>query len=435
MDARRILIKLRDGAAPSAAELAWFAEGLASGAVTDAQAGAFAMAVCGHGLGDRGRVALTQAMRASGSVLDWDLPGPIVDKHSTGGLGDCVSLLLAPILAETGAFVPMISGRALGHTGGTLDKLEAIPGFRVDQDERSFRRIVREVGAAIVAATRDLAPADRRLYAVRDVTGTVESVDLITASILSKKLAAGLEALVLDVKCGSGAFMEREEDARSLAEALVATANGAGCKTSALLTDMDQPLARSAGNAVEVAEVMATLSDPKPSRLVEVTLALAGEVLALSGAAGTAAEGAETARDALVSLRALERFGRLVAAQGGPSDFADAWRYHLPEAPVIEEVAPNVAGHVAAIDGRALGQIVIELGGGRLTGHEKIDVRVGVSGLPAIGEPVDPGTPLARIHAADEASAARAASELVRAIRIKPEPRTPPDLIRARIAV
>ncbi len=434
MDARSIIIGLRDGTPPSAEALAWFARGLASGAVSDAQAGAFAMAVCLNGLGEAGRVALTEAMRDSGEVLRWDLPGPVVDKHSTGGLGDCVSLLLAPILAECGVFVPMISGRGLGHTGGTLDKLEAIPGFRVDQDEAAFRRIVRAEGAAIVAASADLAPADRRLYAVRDVSGTVESIDLITASILSKKLAAGLGALVLDVKAGSGAFMATEEDALALAEALVATANGAGCKTSALLTDMDQPLSRNVGNAVEVVDVMATLSDPRPSRLVEVTLALCGEVLALSGSAATPEEGAVAARDALVSGRALARFGRMVTAQGGPADFAECWRYHLPEAPVIEEVLPEEEGVVAAIDGRALGMLVIEMGGGRVKGGEKIDPRVGLTGLPALGEPVMHGVPMGRVHAADEEMAARAAAGLRAAITLSPGPVAAPELIRRRVA-
>ncbi|GAB1362214.1 hypothetical protein MASR1M32_14500 [Rhodobacter sp.] len=226
MDARLIIARIRDGLQPSADELNWFAQGLASGAVSDAQAGAFAMAVLLKGLGEQGRVALTRAMRDSGRVLEWDLPGPVVDKHSTGGIGDCISLLLAPALAACGAYVPMISGRGLGHTGGTLDKLEAIPGFRTGLDEAAFRLQLRDIGCAIVAASADLAPADRRLYGIRDVTGTVESVDLITASILSKKLAAGLEALVLDVKCGSGAFMKTPEAAEDLARALVATAQG-----------------------------------------------------------------------------------------------------------------------------------------------------------------------------------------------------------------
>ncbi len=434
MDARTILGQLRAGDEPDAAALAWFARGLASGEVTDAQAGAFAMAVCTNGLTEAGRVALTDAMRASGQTLDWDLPGPVVDKHSTGGLGDCVSLLLAPILAECGAYVPMISGRGLGHTGGTLDKLEAIAGLRTTQSEGDLRRIVADTGCAIVAASDDLAPADRRLYGVRDVTGTVASVDLITASILSKKLAAGLGALVLDVKVGSGAFMDTDDDARSLADALVTTANGAGCKTSALITDMDQPLSTSVGNAVEVADVMATLSDPKPTRLVEVTLAICGEVLALSGLAGSASEGATMARDALVGGAALERFGRMVAALGGPTDFADRWRYHLPEAPVMREVTASRSGYVSAIHGRVLGMGVVMMGGGRSRGDETIDHRVGFAGLPALGTKVEAGATLAMIHGADEATADNAATVLTRAIAIADAPEAPPELIRERVA-
>ncbi|MEP1253734.1 MAG: thymidine phosphorylase, partial [Alphaproteobacteria bacterium] len=256
MDARAIIAKLRRGTEPDRDELTWFAAGLADGSVSDAQAGAFAMGVCLRGLGEEGRVALTLAMRNSGDTLRWDLPGPVLDKHSTGGVGDCVSLVLAPALAACGAYVPMISGRGLGHTGGTLDKMEAIPGLRTGLDEARFRQVVDVAGCAIVSATADIAPADKRLYAVRDVTATVESLDLITASILSKKLAAGLQGLVLDVKVGSGAFMKTPDDARDLAEALVTTANMAGCPTSAIISDMNQPLAPSLGNALEVADVM-----------------------------------------------------------------------------------------------------------------------------------------------------------------------------------
>ncbi|MDD9922678.1 MAG: thymidine phosphorylase, partial [Boseongicola sp.] len=249
-----------------------------SGAVTDAQAGAFAMAACLKGFTDDARVGFTLAMRDSGDVLNWDLPGPVIDKHSTGGIGDCVSLLLAPMLASVGAYVPMISGRGLGHTGGTLDKLEAIPGVSTDVDEKRFLKMTKDIGCAIVSAATNMAPADKRLYAIRDVTSTVESIDLITASILSKKLAAGLESLILDVKVGSGAFMSKDEDARALAQSLVSTSNGAGCTTAALITEMDQPLAPAAGNALEVAEIMLALTAPKNSRLVELTLALGAEL-------------------------------------------------------------------------------------------------------------------------------------------------------------
>src|SRR5690606_33920731 len=255
----------------------------------------------------------TLAMRDSGSVLDWNLPGPVVDKHSTGGIGDRTAIALAPALAACGAYGPMISGRGLGHTGGTLDKREGIPGYRTDVTVEELRRLVRDVGCAIVGATADVAPADRRLYAIRDVTGTVESIDLITASILSKKLAAGLEALILDVKVGSGAFMKTIEDARALAHALVDTANGAGCRTAALITAMDQPLASTAGNALEVIEAMETMTGAAVNQaLWDVTVALGGEALALAGLAGDAGEGADAVEEALESGRAAECFGRMV---------------------------------------------------------------------------------------------------------------------------
>ncbi len=331
MDARSIIASVRDrkGLSPEAAT--WFARGLASGGVTDAQAGAFAMAVLINRLGDEERVAWTLAMRDSGRVLEWDLPGPVVDKHSTGGIGDCTSLLLAPALAACGACVPMISGRGLGHTGGTLDKLEAIPGYRTDVSAEELHRLVADIGCAIVGATADLAPADRRLYAIRDVTGTVESIDLITASILSKKLAAGLEALVLDVKVGSGAFMKSMEDARALARSLVETANGAGCRTAALITDMNQPLAASAGNALEVIEAMETMTGVAVNQsLWDVTVALGAEALVLAGLAGDADEGADAVEEALESGRAAETFGRMVAALGGPADFVEHYPTGCP---------------------------------------------------------------------------------------------------------
>jgi len=279
-----ILSKVRDGVVLSTGELSEFARGLVSGDISDAQAGAFAMAVCVHGLSEEERVGLTLAMRDSGNVQQWDLPGPVLDKHSTGGIGDNVSLILAPALAACGAYIPMISGRGLGHTGGTLDKLESIPGYRTLLPEEEFQKIVADVGCAIVGAGQGIAPADKRLYAIRDVTSTVESIDLITASILSKKLAAGLEGLILDVKVGNGAFINDPVEAKRLARSLVDGANGAGCKTSALLTDMEQPLARAAGNALECRNALEFLNgvnqDP---RLREVTLSLGGELLCLGG--------------------------------------------------------------------------------------------------------------------------------------------------------
>ena len=433
-DARTIIATIRDGGQPSAEDLGWFAQGLASGAVTDAQGGAFAMAVLLKGLGDEGRVALTRAMRDSGRVMEWDLPGPVVDKHSTGGIGDCVSLLLAPALACCGAYVPMISGRGLGHTGGTLDKLEAIPGFRTGLSEDALRAQVAEIRCAIVAASADLAPADKRLYAIRDVTGTVESIDLITASILSKKLAAGLEALVLDVKCGSGAFMKTPERAEALARALVATAQGAGCMTSALITDMSQPLASAAGNALEVIEVMETLTGTSVNAaLWDLTAALGGEVLALAGLAADAEDGSGRIEQALESGAAAEWFGRMVAAQGGPADFVERWPDRLPSAPVVMEVPALDDGYVAAIDGEALGHAVVHLGGGRLREGDRINPSVGLSDLAGLGEETGAGVPLAMVHAATDEAARAAVAAVQAAYRIGTSAEEPP-LILKRIA-
>lgn len=418
MDARAIIEKLRDGSEPTQAELNWFAGGLASGAVSDAQAGAFAMAVCLRGLSEEARVALTLAMRDSGDVLKWDLDRPAVDKHSTGGIGDCVSLLLAPMLAVVGVANPMISGRGLGHTGGTLDKLEAIPGVSTDVDEATFRRIVGETGTAIVSASRGIAPADRRLYAVRDVTGTVESVDLITASILSKKLAAGLDALILDVKCGSGAFMSNLENARALAGSLVKTANGAGCPTVALITDMDQPLAPAAGNALEIVEIMQALTEPKNSRLVELTLALGAELLVLAGVETAPEVAAVKLRDALQTGAAAEKFDAMIAALGGPKSFSTDWRARLPEANVIREVAAPSGGTISAIDGHAVGMAVVHLGGGRMREGDRIDPSVGYSDMLPLGREVAKGEPLARVHAASEKAAAQAERAYLSAVTI-----------------
>lgn len=434
-DARAIIAKIRDGGRPSAEDLGWFAKGLASGAVSDAQAGAFAMAVLLKGLGEEGRVALTRAMRDSGQRMVWHLPDPVVDKHSTGGIGDCTSLLLAPALASCGAAVPMISGRGLGHTGGTLDKLEAIPGFRTGLSEDQFRRQVGDVGCAIVAASADLAPADRRLYAIRDVTGTVESIDLITASILSKKLAAGLEALVLDVKCGSGAFMATLDQAEALARALVTTAQGAGCMTSALITDMSQPLATAAGNALEVIEVMETLTGTSVnSALWDLTCDLGGEVLALAGLANDPTDGAGRIAQALESGSAAECFGRMVAAQGGPADFVERWPDRLPAAPVVIEVPALDDGYVAAIDGRALGEAVVHLGGGRLRESDRINPGVGLSDLAGIGEETGAGVPLAMVHAASLEAAELAVKAVQAAYRLAPQSPDEPPLVLKRIA-
>ncbi|GGL66773.1 thymidine phosphorylase [Wenxinia marina] len=432
MGARAVNARLRRGDPVDPDELRAFAKGLADGSVSDAQAGAFAMGVCLRGLGEEGRVILTEAMRDSGDVLRWDLPGPVIDKHSTGGLGDCVSLVLAPALAACGAFVPMISGRGLGHTGGTLDKMEAIPGVSAQISEEKLRQVVGEVGCAVVGATGRIAPADRRLYAVRDVTGTVESVDLITASILSKKLAAGLEALVLDVKCGSGAFMKSGDEALALARSLVTTANGAGCRTAALITDMDEPLAPALGNALEVGISMEVLSGNRDAapRLHDLTVALAARALALTGEDEDAA--AARVSDAIASGAAMERFARMVALLGGPPDMDADWRAHLKRAPVVGDVVAPADGVLTAWDGEALGLAVVAMGGGRQVETDRIDPAVGLSDVRPLGTRVARGEPVATAHAADEASAEAAAQAVQRALTLG-EGFAGPDLVIGRV--
>ncbi len=418
MDARSILAKLRHDVALDEGDLEWAAAALADGRLSDAQAGAFAMGICRNGLSEAGRVALTRAMCASGQVLRWDLDKPVLDKHSTGGVGDCVSLVLAPALAACGAYVPMISGRGLGHTGGTLDKLEAIPGVGVMLEEARLRAVVGQVGCAIVGATGDIAPADKRLYAVRDVTATVDSLDLITASILSKKLAAGLEGLVLDVKVGSGAFMKEMSAARALAQALVRTANAAGCPTQALISDMSQPLVPSLGNALEVAEVMAVLCGEAQGAIVELSVALGGVLLAQAGLAADRATGGQQIARAIESGAAAERFGAMIAALGGPVRFVENWRQFLPEATVMREVIAQVGGVVQAIDGEALGLVVVGLGGGRMVERDPVDPAVGLSRVVRLAAHIEKGQPLAVVHAARPAQADQAVAAVRAAITL-----------------
>ena len=431
---QEVIAHKRDGGRLPAEEIRTLVEGLTSGAITEGQVAAFAMAVFFRGLDTDERVALTLAMRDSGRVLEWDLPGPVVDKHSTGGVGDNVSLMLAPALAACGAYVPMISGRGLGHTGGTLDKFDAIPGYATQPDADTFARVVREIGCAIIGQTADIAPADRRFYGIRDVTGTVESIDLITASILSKKLAAGLDALILDVKSGSGAFMASLEDARALAHALVEVANGAGCPTRALITDMHEPLASAAGNALEVANAARFLrGDAIDGRLFDVTVALGGELLALSGLAADVADGADRMAMALESGAAAERFERMVAALGGPADFLDRFESHLAGAPYVADVTAGRDGFVAGIDTRGLGLAVVELGGGRRRASDPIDHAVGLETLAGLGLDREPDTPLARVHAASEEALARAVARVRAAYRLDDAPPDDGPLVHHRL--
>ena len=407
----------RDGQPLDAATIQDFVRGITDGRVSEAQAAAFAMAVFFRGMSLDERVALTRAMRDSGTVMEWrslNLPGPVIDKHSTGGVGDKVSLILAPMLAACSGFVPMVSGRGLGHTGGTLDKFESIPGYRAKPDNDLLRRVVKEVGCAVIGATDDIAPADKRLYAIRDVTATVESLDLITASILSKKLAAGLDALVMDVKFGSGAFMQRFEDAEALADSIVTVSKGAGLPAVALLTDMNEVLGRSAGNALEMRECLTILrGEPADPRLYEVTAALAAELLALAGLAPDAAAGRAMADRAIAGGEAAERFARMVEALGGPADLLEQPDRHLERAPIIRPVFAERAGVVGAVDTRGVGMAVVALGGGRTKTTAAIDFAVGFDEVAGLGDAVGPGgRPLAILHARTEAQAEEAERRL-----------------------
>jgi thymidine phosphorylase len=417
---QEIIKRKRDGDKLSVTEIEGFIGALAKNELAESQIGAFAMAVWYRGMTREETVALTLAMARSGETLSWTGIGrPVADKHSTGGVGDNVSLMLAPIAAACGLAVPMISGRGLGHTGGTLDKLESIPGYTITPDAARFRSVVEEVGCAIIGQTGSLAPADGKLYAVRDVTATVDSVPLITASILSKKLAAGLETLVLDVKVGNGAFMTSREEAETLARSLVDVANGAGVKTSALITDMNQPLADAAGNVVELRHCIDFLAGLKSGTRTEtVALAFAAEMLTSSGLAASLPEGETMARQALSSGRAAEVFGRMVHGLGGPVDLLDHPDKYLQSAPIQRPVLALADGWLAACDTRAIGMSVIDLGGGRRRPQDRIDHRVGFTDFLALGTRVNKGDRIAMVHAADEASAAKAADDLAANYRI-----------------
>ena len=421
----------RDGQALDASAIRQFVSGIADGSVGDEQIGAFAMAIFLNDMNDVERIALSEAIRDSGEVLDWrdmDLPGPVIDKHSTGGVGDVVSLVLGPWVAACGGHVPMVSGRGLGHTGGTLDKLESIPGYDIAPSSARFRQLVKDAGVAIIGQTGDLATADKRFYAVRDVTATVESIPLIVASILGKKLACGLDALVMDVKTGGGAFMPTHSASKELAVAIATIATGAGTPTRALITDMDQVLAGSAGNAVEVAEALAVLRGERhDSRLYRVTRALAVEMLKAGGLADDDAEAVTRLDTALASRAAAERFARMVAGLGGPADIVERSDRYLPKAPVVRPVYAGESGHLAAMDTRALGMAVVELGGGRRQAGAAIDHAVGLSEIAALGERVDGERPLAVVHARSEADAERAAASLRAAMQLGEAP--PPRLL------
>ncbi len=420
--AQEIIRKKRDGQPLSDEEIRFFINGIRDNTVSEGQIAALAMTIFFHDMSVAERVSLTLAMRDSGAVLDWSglgLNGPIVDKHSTGGVGDVTSLMLGPMVAACGGFVPMISGRGLGHTGGTLDKLEAIPGFDIFVDDARFRDIIKNVGVAIIGQTSSLAPADKRFYATRDITATVDSIPLITASILAKKLAEGLDALVMDVKVGSGAFMPTFERSVELAQAIASVANGAGVRTTALLTDMNQVLASSAGNALEVREAVRFLTgDERNPRLLEVTMALCVEMLVSGKLAANDADARAQLQAVLDNGRAAEVFGRMVAAQNGPTDFVEHYDRYLPAAGLCKPVFADGQGIVSVMDTRALGMAVVGLGGGRRQATDAIDYSVGLTQMITLGERADAQRPLAMIHARDEvqwqqaAQAVRAAVEL-----------------------
>ncbi len=427
---QEIIRRKRNGERLEAADIMGFVRGLSDGSISEGQVAAFAMAVWFSGMDRDETVALTLAMRDSGETLDWNgISRPIVDKHSTGGVGDNVSLMLAPIVAACGLAVPMISGRGLGHTGGTLDKLESIPGYDIQPSAALFRKTVDEVGCAIIGQTANLAPADKRLYAIRDVTATVDSVPLITASILSKKLAAGLQSLVLDVKLGNGSFMSDAGEAEALARSLVDVANGAGVRTSALLTDMNEPLADAAGNALEIRNCVAFLKGEKSgSRLETVVMAFAAEMLVAAGVAADPVAGEAVARSALENGAALERFARMVHTLGGPADFVERPGQYLVPAPVILPVEAEGDGYLQSCRTRDLGMAVIALGGGRTHPNDTIDHRVGFGELKPLGTRVVEGEPIAFVHAADESAAERARQDLLALYTIadaQPEARSP----------
>jgi thymidine phosphorylase len=430
---KNLIRKKRDGSALTQEEIEFFVRGLADESIPAEQVAALAMAVYFRAMSFTEAGALTVAMANSGERLRWDElrdRGPVIDKHSTGGVGDKVSFLLAPIAAACGCFVPMISGRGLGHTGGTLDKLDAVPGYRSMPSVEELRKVVGSAGCAIIGQTDQLAPADRRLYAIRDVTATVESIPLITASILSKKIAAGLDALVMDVKTGSGAFMETLEDARALSRSIIGVAAQAGLKTHAVITDMSQTLGWSVGNALEIAESLAFLTgEAREPRLAEVVFTLSAEMLVMGQVTRSHAQARKRVEAAVQSGEAAERFGRMVAQLGGPADLLTRASHYLPKAPLIEPVFAPTEGYLAAVDARAVGNVLVELGGGRKIAGQKLDLAVGLTEVAGIGTRVGPQRPLALVHARTAEQVRQAAQGLRAAITLSEQPVSPPPII------
>lgn len=429
-----LIIKTRDGLRLLDSEIHGLVSGFLSGRITDYQMSAWLMAAFLRGLSESETVALTSAMLHSGTVLDLrSVDAPKVDKHSTGGVGDKISICLAPLVAACGVAVPMVAGRGLGHTGGTLDKLESIPGYSVALDTRRFARILREIGVSIIGQTEELAPADRRIYALRDVTGTVESIPLIVASILSKKLAAGIDGLVLDVKCGPGAFMKDLASAERLARALVRAGRRAGKTTVALVTDMTTPIGRTIGNALEVREAIAVLEGEGPEDTRQLTFALGTEMLLAAQVSKNAREARLALERAITSGAALERFARLVRAHGGDERVVHDTK-RLPKTRHKRAVLASRAGYVHACDALELGLTAVLLGAGRMRADEPVDPAVGIELCVKPGERVDRGQPLAMLHARNPSAAQALLQRARRAFRIGPaKPKLGPLLIE-RIA-
>ena len=431
MHAHDVIAAKRDGEEVPAEVLHDFVLGYARQEIADYQMSAFLMAGYLNGFSRAEAEALTAAMVDSGDRLDLSaLAGPTVDKHSTGGVGDGTTLVVAPLAAALGMQVVKLSGRGLGHTGGTLDKLDSIPGMRTELSGDELVAQVEAIGLAVCAQTADLVPADKAMYALRDVTATVDDVALIASSVMSKKLAGGASAILLDVKAGSGAFMKQPEHARELAELCVALGEDAGRATGALITDMSQPLAHAVGNATEVREAIEVLRGEESGRFADLCVALTGHMAALAGLAEDADAGIEQAREALANGAGLERFRRFVEAQGGDAGIVDDLD-RLPQAPVSHDVRADAAGHLAAVDAEAIGRAAASVGAGRRRKEDEIDLAVGVDFLVAIGDEADGDTVVARVLANDQAAAEEAGRQVLAALSWSDEPVSPPDLIHA----
>jgi len=416
---KELISKKRLGKELTKNEINWFISNLTNNYLSEGQIASLAMAICLKGMTFEERVQLTLAMKNSGKTLSWDLPGPVIDKHSTGGVGDTVSLILAPVLAACGAYVPMISGRGLGHTGGTLDKFDSIPGYNTSPNEALLRRVVSKVGCAIIGQTNELAPADKRLYAIRDVTGTVESIDLITASILSKKLAAGLEGLVIDVKYGNGAFMQDLNEARNLADSLVNVSNKSGCKTTALVTDMNQPLSQSIGNSLEVLAAIDILKgSSKDYRLLEVSNSLGISILCSSNICKNKQEAQLLISSVLSSGKAAEKFSQMVSELGGANDFFEKPHNYLTPSNIQKNICCKKSGYVKKVNTKNLGNILIVLGGGRQKVEDAIDFSVGIKLLIEKGTYVEKNQPICTLYARDQESFNIAEKEIIESFEI-----------------